>query len=95
MVPKEKLRISVHVNPNARQNKVVGFQNGLLKVMIAAPPIRGKANQELLRFLSDLLRISKSNLAIEKGATSKKKIVAISGLSQSDVLRLLEKCKTN
>lgn len=92
MVPKEKLRISVHVNPNARQNKVVGFQNGLLKVMIAAPPTRGKANQELLRFLSDLLRISKSNLAIEKGATSNKKTVAISGLSQSDVLRLLEKC---
>jgi len=92
MIPKEKLRISVHVNPNARQNKVVGFQDGLLKVMIAAPPTKGKANQELLRFLSDLLRISKSNLAIEKGATSKKKTVAISGLSQSEVLRLLEKC---
>ena len=92
MVPKEKLRISVHVNPNARQNKVVGFQDGLLKVMIAAPPTRGKANQELLRFLSDLLRISKSNFSIEKGATSKKKIVAISGLSQNEVLRLLEKC---
>ncbi len=92
MIPKEKLRISVHVNPNARQNKVVGFQDGLLKVMIAAPPTRGKANQELLRFLSGLLRISKSNLAIEKGATSKKKTVAISGLSQSEVLRLLEKC---
>ena len=92
MLPKEKLRISVHVNPNAGQNKVVGFQDGLLKVMIAAPPTRGKANQELLRFLSDLLGISKSNLAIEKGATSKKKTVAISGLSQSEVLRLLEKC---
>jgi len=92
MVPKEKLRISVHVNPNAGQNKVVGFQSGLLKVMIAAPPTRGKANQELLRFLSDLLRISKSNLTIERGATSKTKTVAISGLSQSEVLRLLEKC---
>lgn len=92
MIPEEKLRISVHVNPNARQNKVVGFQDGLLKVMIAVPPTRGKANQELLRFLSDLLRISKSNLVIEKGATSKKKTVAISGLSQSEVSRLLEKC---
>ncbi len=92
MIPEEKLRISVHVNPNARQNKVVGFQGGLLKVMIAAPPTRGKANQELLRFLSDLLRISKSNLVIEKGATRKKKTVAISGLSQSEVSRLLEKC---
>ena len=91
MVPKEKLRISVHVNPNAGQNKVVGFQNGLLKVMIAAPPTRGKANQELLRFLSDFLGVSKSNLNIEKGMTSKKKTVAISGLSQSEFLRLLEK----
>ena len=91
MVPKEKLRISVHVNPNAGQNKVVGFQNGLLKVMIAAPPTKGKANQELLRFLSDFLGVSKSNLNIEKGMTSKKKTVAISGLSQSEFLRLLEK----
>ena len=91
MLSKEKLRISVHVNPNAGQNKVVGFQDGLLKIMIAAPPTKGKANQDLLRFLSDLLGISKSNLAIKKGETSKKKIVAISGLSQSEVLRLLEK----
>jgi len=92
VVQKEQIRITVHVQPNASQNEVAGFRDGVLQVRIAAPPIKGKANQELLGFLSDLLRISKSSLTIEKGATSKKKIVAITGLSQSDVLRLLEKC---
>ena len=52
MLPKEKLRISVHVNPNAGQNKVVGFQDGLLKGMIAVPPTKGKANQELIALKS-------------------------------------------
>ncbi len=91
MVPREKLRISVHVSPNARQNKVVALQDDVLKLTIAAPPTRGKANQELLRFLSHILGTGRDNLVIEKGATSKKKVVAISGLSQSEVLRLLEK----
>jgi uncharacterized protein (TIGR00251 family) len=87
----EKSLLSVQVNPNARQNKVVGLQDGLLKVMIAAPPKRGKANQELLKFLSEVLGTSKSNLTIEQGATSRKKTIGITGLSQSEVLRLLEK----
>ncbi len=92
---KEQIRITVHVQPNAAQNKVAGFRDGILQVSIAAPPIKGKANQELVKFLSSLLGVSKSSLSIEKGMTGKKKTVVVRGLGQDQVLRLLEKYQTH
>ena len=91
---KEQIRITVHVQPNASQNKVAGFKDGILQVSIVAPPIKGKANQELVKFLSSLLGVSKSSLSIEKGMTGKKKTIAVRGLGQEQVLRLLEKYQT-
>lgn len=67
MEQQEQIRITVHVQPNASQNKVVGFRDGVLHVKIAVPPVNGKANKELVKFLSTLLDISKSDLSIEKG----------------------------
>ena len=83
------LTINVHVQPNARRNEVVGFKEGVLRVKIAAPPVKGKANKELVDFLSKLLGVSKSSITIEKGLTSSRKVIAVEGLSQAEVLRRL------
>ncbi|MFH0768862.1 MAG: DUF167 domain-containing protein [Chloroflexota bacterium] len=83
--------IVVQVQPNASQNKIARFEDSVWHLRIAAPPIKGKANQELLKFLSDVLGISKDNLAIEKGATSKRKTIAIKGLTQKQVSAQLKK----
>lgn len=91
MVEKEQSKITAHIQPNASQNEVVGFKGGVLQVRIAAPPVKGKANQELVKFLSSVLGVSKSNLTIEKGISGKKKIIAIRGLGQEQVARLLER----
>ncbi len=61
----------------------------MLRVKVAAPPVRGKANKELIDFLSQLLGISKSSIAIEKGLTSRKKVIAVKGLSQTQILERL------
>jgi len=87
MVEKEQARIVARVQPNACQNQVLGFKDGVLHLRIAAPPIKGKANQELIKFLSDILGVSKSNLTIEKGVTGKKKVIGIIGLTQNHVIR--------
>ena len=71
-------------------SKVLGIKDIVLYVRIAAPTIKGKANRELIKFLSDILGISKSNLTIEKGRASRKKTIAIKGLSQNQVTRQLE-----
>ena len=83
--------IVIQVQPNASQNKVVRFEEGVWHLKIAAPPVKGKANQELIKFFSDILGISKSNLTIEKGMTSKRKIIAVNGLTQDQIIRRLEK----
>ncbi len=87
----EQATIVVQVQPNASQNRVARFEDGILHLRIAAPPVKGKANQELLRFLSDILEISQTSLTIEKGLTSKRKVIAVTGLTQQQVTELLGK----
>jgi len=83
-------RISLRVSPNAPKNEVVGFSDGILRVKIAAPPLKGKANRELVAFLSRLLGVSQSSLAIIRGHTSRSKTIAVSGLSQQELLGRLQ-----
>ena len=91
MVEGEPARIVTRVQPNASQNQLVGFKGGVLYLRIAAPPTKGKANQELVKFLSHILGVTKSSLTIEKGMTSKTKTIAIKGLKQDQVMLRLEK----
>ena len=86
MVEKKQARIVVRVQPNASQNQIAGFKDGVLYLRVAAPPVEGKANQELIRFLSGILEVSKSDITIEKGMTGKRKIVRITGLTQGQVV---------
>ena len=85
MVKEESAKIVVQVQPNASQNMVARFDEGVWHLRIAAPPIKGKANQELLKFLSGILGVTKGNLTIEKGMTSKRKVIAIKGLGQNQI----------
>lgn len=91
MVENEPARIVVRVQPNAGQNEVIRFKDGVLFIRIAALPIKGKANQELIKFLSDILGVSRSHLTIEKGMTSKRKVIGVSGLTQRQVTGQLER----
>jgi len=88
-VKEEQATILVQVQPNASENKVARFEDGVWQLRIAAPPIKGKANQELVKFLSDILEVSKSSVAIAKGRTTRRKVVAIEGLTQEEVRRRL------
>jgi uncharacterized protein (TIGR00251 family) len=84
------INILVKVQPNAGRNEVVGQANSVWKIKIAAPPDKGKANKELVDFLSDLLDIKKSRIAISRGQTSHNKVIEIEGLSLEEVLSRLD-----
>ena len=90
MVQEEWARLVVRVQPKASQNQVLHFKDEILHLRLAAPPIKGKANQELIRYLSDILGIRISSLIIEKGMTGRVKIVDINGLTQNQVRNKLE-----
>ncbi len=82
-------KVLLRVYPGAARSEVVGFTDGVLRVKVAAPPVKGQANRELIVFLSRTLAIGKSALTIIKGHTSRNKVVIIRGLSQEDVRRRL------
>jgi len=81
--------LQVRVTPNASRNEITGFIDGVLQVKIAAPPVKGKANNELTAFLSRALGVKKSFLSIVKGQTSRNKVIAIEGMSHNDIIRRL------
>lgn len=75
-----------------RGSRISDISSVSVGIQIAAPPVDGEANTELIRFLSKLLNVRKSDLSLEKGARSKEKVVMItSQVGASDVLSLLKK----
>ena len=87
----EYSRLVVQVQPNAKRNQVQDFEEGVLRVKIAAPPVKGRANRELTRYLSEILGVAGSRINIEKGATSKRKLIGINGLDKDRVASLINR----
>lgn len=71
------MRLTIHVKPNAKTSEIVSRQGSEWTVRLHAPPIEGKANEELVRFLAESFDIPKGRVTILKGAASKTKIVEI------------------
>jgi uncharacterized protein (TIGR00251 family) len=67
----------------------MGFTGGLLRVRIAAPPVKGKANRELISFLSRLLKVAPEAITITRGHTSRNKTISVTGFPQEELLRQL------
>ncbi|HVF46011.1 MAG TPA: DUF167 domain-containing protein [Pyrinomonadaceae bacterium] len=80
---------SVRVVPRASKSEVVGMHDGALKVRIAAPPVDGAANTELIRLLAKHFRVSRSDVEIVAGETSRSKRVRISSITDSDFEKAL------
>ena len=81
--------IQVRIQPNASKNEISGCNEGVLRIRVAAPPVDGKANKELVSFLSRLLKTGKSNISILKGQTSRNKLVAIEGMDYDSAISVL------
>jgi uncharacterized protein len=78
-------KVPVKVLPGASRNEIAGLQNGVWRIKIAAPADKGKANKELIDYLSEIMAIKKVDITILKGQTSHNKIIAVEGLSPAEV----------
>ena len=83
------LTFKVQVVPRASRSEIVGEHNGALKVRLAAPPVDGAANDELIRTLARALGVKRSAVEITAGHSSRTKHVRVSGASPSDLQALL------
>jgi uncharacterized protein len=73
------LTFAVRIVPRASRSEIAGEYNGALRIRIAAPPVDGAANRELIRLLAKSFKLPQNAVAIVSGAGSKSKIVHIAG----------------
>jgi uncharacterized protein len=79
---------AVRVIPRSSRSEIVGEFDGALKVKLNSPPIDGEANKELIALLAKVFQVSKSDIEIIGGQTSKLKQVKIFGITQNDLLQI-------
>jgi uncharacterized protein len=78
--------LTLRVTPRARKTEFAGIlEDGILRVRVAAPPVEGKANTELLSFLAKVLGVRKNRLEIIAGQRGLDKIVSVLDLSAEEV----------
>ena len=83
------VQLSLRVVPGSRKTEVDGEYAGALKIRLRAPPVEGKANRELVRFLAKELGVSKSGIRIIAGEKSRQKRVVIDGIRAAEAAGLL------
>lgn len=84
------VRFEVHAKPRAKKSRIAEIREGAAVVALAAPPVDGAANEELVRLLARVLEIPKRSVEIVRGETSQKKLVAVHGLTEGEVRERLD-----
>ena len=76
---KGQVVFNVQVVARASRSEIIGEHNGALRVRIAAPPVDGAANEELILILARTFKVSKDAIQIVSGHTGRTKRVSITG----------------
>lgn len=84
------LTIEVFAKPRAKRSEVKGVREGALEVALAAPPVDGAANEELVRFLAEILGLGRKSVTLLRGQGSRTKLVELAGVSRDQVLDKLK-----
>ncbi len=77
--------VSVRVHPGARENAVSGVHAGAVKISLTTPPVDGRANEALIAFVAELLRLPRGRVNLVSGAASRSKVLRITGKSAAEV----------
>ena len=71
--------LTLHVQPGAKRSEIAGLHGEALKIRLAAPPIEGRANEALLKFIAGLFDVPLRQVELRQGGQSRHKVVAIVG----------------
>lgn len=77
--------LTLHIHPGAKKTEVAGLHGEALKIRLAAPPVDGKANDALLRFVAEQLDLPRSAVTLKSGQTSRHKVVEICGSTEARI----------
>ncbi|MFW6134660.1 MAG: DUF167 domain-containing protein [Elusimicrobiota bacterium] len=82
--------VNLKVQPSSSMQKIVYMDDGRIKVYLTSQPEKNKANKELVKFISNKLNISKRNIKILNGRTSKNKKLEIRNISAKEFKNIIE-----
>lgn len=82
--------LPVRVHPGAKRNAVNGTHDGALKISLTTPPTDGRANEALIAFVAEHLRLPRARVTLLTGATSRSKTLRIAGKSAAEVQAALD-----
>ncbi len=80
----------VRVQPRAKRTRILGIQDGRLKVALASPPIDGRANEELREFFAEVFSVRRNAVVVLTGEHSRYKLILISHLESAHISAVIE-----
>ena len=83
------IRLRVHVQPRASRTELAGMRGSELKVRLTAPPVDGAANEELIRFLAQVLGVPRSAVTLTAGTAARSKCLEVTGVTLETGRKLL------
>lgn len=69
--------LDIYVQPGAKKTEIVGFHESSLKIRLASPPIDGRANKALLKYIGKLFDVPMKQVVIKRGNKSRHKVIAV------------------
>ena len=73
------LTLTLHIQPGAKRTEMAGLHGEALKIRLAAPPIEGRANDALLKFIANIFGVPLRQVELKQGGQSRHKVVAVTG----------------
>lgn len=73
------LTLTLHIQPGAKRTETAGLHGEALKIRLAAPPIEGRANEALLKFIAESFDVPLRQVELKQGGQSRHKVVVVSG----------------
>jgi len=81
--------VSVRVVPRSSKEGVAGFEGGVVRIRLNAPPVEGKANEALIRFLARAVGVPRSHVTLVTGERGRSKIVRVAGVTREALMAAL------
>ena len=77
----EGATLTIRVTPRAQRNEITQIMtDGTIKIRLTAPPVEGKANTALIKFLAEILQVASSSIKILSGESGRSKLILVSGM---------------
>ena len=71
--------LTLNVQPGAKRNEICGLHGEALKIKLAAPPVEGRANEALIKYIAALFDVPQRQVALKQGSQSRHKVLEIAG----------------